>query len=154
MSSLKCTAFTVGFAAVVSAVVTAGTADSSKAAAAFVSACRTDSRDPIFGGDAVLAFVHEIGQDSTILYRVANTRVEPLADWHHETAEHSEFLEAQGGVESTAVASDVVAFLRRRPFLLLEHWRSMILRAADIPPCDIKYTETERYRASRFNGTS
>ena len=83
-----------------------------------MSACRTDSRDPSFGGGALLALVHEIGQGSTILYKVANSRIEPLADLHHENADTSEFLEAQGGVESTAAASDVVAFLRRRPLWL------------------------------------
>lgn len=117
-------------------------------ATSFVSACRTRAEDPEFASDVVLALVHEVGKASTILFRITGQRVEPLAELHHATADNSEFLEAQGGVESTAVASDVVAFLRHRPFSLVRNWKSTILDARGLSRCQIKYVETDRYRAS------
>lgn len=117
-------------------------------ATAFVSACRTGTEDPEFGSGVVLALIHEVGQRSTILFRATGERVEPLAELHHATVDNSEFLEAQGGVESAAVASDVVAFLLQRSFSLVGNWKSMILETRGLARCQIEYVETDGYRAS------
>lgn len=121
------------------------------APAGFLSACRTEPGDPILG-TVVVALVHEFAQNSTIVYRVDGPNVEPLAELHHETPEHSEFLDSQGGMESAAVASDIVAFLRRQPFRLVKDWKSAVVHPADLPQCRIDYVETRRYRESGGSG--
>jgi hypothetical protein len=99
-------------------------------------------------GAAVVALVHEFGQDSTILYKVVGTTIEPLAELHHEDAEHSEFLDSQGGMESAAIATDIVAFLRLQVFRLVDDWRSTVTDAGELPRCQIDYSQTRRYRES------
>lgn len=147
MSFRACMVLSIVSAGLVMGSLRLGT-DSSKATSGFVSGCRTVSGDREFGEGITLVLVHEIGQGSTVLFKVDGAEVEPLGDLHHETRDHAEFLEAQGGVESTAIASDVVAFLRRAPFALVGDWRVALSSGEEFPRCNVIYTETERYRAS------
>lgn len=111
----------------------------------FVSACETDLNDSNFSPGTVLAFVHIIGQDQSVLFSVSRGELEPRAWWHHKV-DGEEFLEAQGGVESTLTARDIVDFLRRKPFSLVEDWKSTLRGGRDFERCAIKYEESERYR--------
>jgi hypothetical protein len=96
--------------------------------------------------------VHPFGTDSLVLYRVT---IDGHLDFPNDvlaslTVEgpdrNGDFFEAQGGVESSLMASDEIAYLRNRPFSLVEDWKSNIPHLAGLPPCEIKYAETERYR--------
>ena len=114
---------------------------------AFVAACRVQPNDRYFQGASILALVHEIGTTSSILYQVSDEGPVPFAELHHESSETSEFMEAQGGVQSTAIASDVLAFLRTKPFFLVKEW-STVLTSKKHPitmPCNIRYVTTDRY---------
>src|SRR5678815_1204657 len=113
----------------------ATTAALGKGTTAFVSTCQTDASDATFGEGVRFAFVHEVGQNSTILYRISHSGFEPVAELHHATAGNSMFVEAQGGVQSTAIASDVVAFFRRQSFVLLEDWQASTLEESKFVPC-------------------
>jgi len=110
---------------------------------AFVTACRTTARDPSVDPGALFAFVHELGQPAAILYMVSPRRVAPLATLSPSSprGDDREFFEAEGGMWSSARASDVLTYLRRKPFRLVSDWRSSLTRnRAELPACAIDYS--------------
>lgn len=119
---------------------------------AYISACQTNTNDPHWPPETILAFVHSIGSthsnydDEGILYAIVHDKekmpVYALAWWHFEP---EEFMEADGGLLSRVLASDVGNFLRKRPFFLVEDMESSLMGVNDIESCAIKYVETERY---------
>ena len=115
---------------------------------AFVTRCRTSSRDlGFFPSGLDLALVHEVGQSTTEVERVSGDKIVPFAWLHHDSKETKEFVEAEGGMESTLIASDVVQSMRRQPFVLVKDWRATLARPdVTVPPCDISYDRTRRYR--------
>src|SRR5438552_4013360 len=97
-----------------------------KTSTAFLSACRTRPDDRMFDKGTVLALIYETGQTSSVLYEVGKDGPQSIAWLHFATAKNEEFLEAEGGVRSTALASDVIKYLRAMPFSLRSDWRSAL----------------------------
>lgn len=54
-------------------------------------------------------------------------------------------LEGEGGLLSNAEYDDIVRYLQTRPFQLVSDWKSLLAHARDLPDCQIKWTETDRY---------
>src|SRR5262245_38083828 len=113
-------------AALAVALFVLGSAARHADAMAFVSACRTTAKDPKVAAGAQFAFVHEVGQPSATLNEVASARATPLA-WLSPPSPGTggqENFEAEGGMWSSARASDVIRYLRHRPFRLVDDWKS------------------------------
>ena len=125
------------------ALFVAGAAPRAADAMAFVTACRTTAKDPKVDPGALFALVHEVEQPQTVLYLVSGSRVSVLAWLRPGSSETKagESFEAEGGMWSSARASDVLAYLRRRPFhFVAEDWRSNLASArATLPACAIDY---------------
>src|SRR5215470_479097 len=124
------------------ALVVAGAAPRAADAMAFVSACRTTAKDPKVDAGALFALVHEVGQAETVLYAVSGSRIAPLAWLRPQPpgAKGEESFEAEGGMWSSARASDVLAYLRQRPFRFVADWRSSLASTrATLPACSIDY---------------
>ena len=124
------------------ALVFAGAAPGAADAMAFVTACRTTAKDPKVEGGALFALVHEVEQPQTVLYLVSGPRVSVLA-WLRPASpdtKGAESFEAEGGMWSSARASDVLAYLRQKPFRFVADWRqSLASSRATLPPCAIDY---------------
>src|SRR5262245_40803541 len=135
-------------AALAIALLVACSAARAADAMAFVSACRTTAKDPKVDAGALFAFVHEVGQRDTVLYQVSSAGIAPLA-WLRppspESANQEDF-EAEGGMRSSARASDVIAYLRRQPFRFVKDWRASLAEArATLPACAIEYRVLRGY---------
>lgn len=127
---------------------------------AFVSVCKTNSKNPMPSGaivyvseDNILAIVHKLGQirygyEQTILYAVRDKernekhKYEAIAgrSWDQEG-----LFEADGGIMSTAISIDVFNYLKKQKFYFVEDWKFFLLGDHDLEYCAIEYTETERY---------
>lgn len=129
--------------AIASATPRTGVADQAKPS--FVVACKTTAADSVFPHGTVLALVHMVGTTTSILYQLNGDNIATLAELHFSGSDTEEFVEAQGGVESTAIASDVISSLRRLPFVLSDgDWQSAV--RATHRQCKVRYSLLKRYR--------
>lgn len=87
-----------------------------------VSACHRGDDTSRDNSRSVFALVFEVGELTAVLYELQDSSRRPIAWMHYGSPESDEFFEAEGGIQSTAVAREIFLYLTSQPFILIDEW--------------------------------